>query len=57
MASEISAEQVACEVLYWLKLADLDRLVGFCEEYRIDIPDKKKGNKSLKGKYHGQKII
>ena len=38
--------QISSEVLYWVKIADLDTLVGFCDELRIAIPGSKQGNRS-----------
>ena len=47
MTAAHTADKVNAEVLYWLQLADLDTLVGFCDEFSLTTPESKKGNNSL----------
>ena len=43
----LSPEEIEAEVSQLLRMVDMDALIGFCDEFRVNIPTAKEGNKNL----------
>ena len=50
-------DDIQAEVLQWLRLVREDVLEAFCDEFKINIPQDKRGNKSFIVKLKSKQIL